>query len=152
MVLGDQEERSACWVLIATLVTAAVALDVWYPIHHHTLVIKAYAFAFPIGLLDLWLGSTRVDRHSQSAGGGVAVVRLPRLHKALADRRVVRAPGTPSHRYGLPAPFARGGTGPFRDLFGGHSPSAAGGLDFFTNASAMTVKISTSQFTQNPRS
>ena len=75
-----ETKRNAYWVLIATLVTAAVALDVWYPIHHYTLVIKAYAFAFPIGLLDLWLGSTRVDRHSQSAGGGVAVVRLPRLH------------------------------------------------------------------------
>ena len=37
----------------------AVALDVYYPIGHYALAVKAYAFSFPLGLLDLYFSQTR---------------------------------------------------------------------------------------------
>ena len=51
--------RNAYWLLIGSFVVLAVALDVYYPIGQYALAVKAYAFAFPLGLLDLYFSQTR---------------------------------------------------------------------------------------------
>jgi hypothetical protein len=51
-------KRNRYHFLILTLVGAACLLDAHYPITSTMLAIKAYAFAFPLGLLDLRFSAT----------------------------------------------------------------------------------------------
>ena len=50
--------RNCFWILISALVALAVWLDAHYAITPTALAIKSYAFAFPLGLLDLHFSST----------------------------------------------------------------------------------------------
>ena len=52
--------RNAFWLLISLLFAAAVGLDVWFPqVDPAVMSVKAYVFAFPVGLLDLHYSSTK---------------------------------------------------------------------------------------------
>ena len=50
--------RNRYWILIAALTSLATWLDAHYAITPTALAVKAYAFAFPLGLLDLHFSST----------------------------------------------------------------------------------------------
>jgi sterol desaturase/sphingolipid hydroxylase (fatty acid hydroxylase superfamily) len=52
--------RNAFWLLISLLFAAAVGLDLWFPqVDPAVMSVKAYVFAFPVGLLDLHFSSTK---------------------------------------------------------------------------------------------
>ena len=54
------QKRAAYWILIASAITVEVLLDVQFPaITSTALAVKAYAFAFPLGLLDLFFSETK---------------------------------------------------------------------------------------------
>jgi sterol desaturase/sphingolipid hydroxylase (fatty acid hydroxylase superfamily) len=51
--------RNACWACMATTVSIATVLDLFFPIDGGYMGgIKAYLFAFPLGLLDLYFSNT----------------------------------------------------------------------------------------------
>eukprot|EP00450_Noctiluca_scintillans_P001145 CAMPEP_0194499804 /NCGR_PEP_ID=MMETSP0253-20130528/15994_1 /TAXON_ID=2966 /ORGANISM="Noctiluca scintillans" /LENGTH=336 /DNA_ID=CAMNT_0039341591 /DNA_START=53 /DNA_END=1063 /DNA_ORIENTATION=+ len=51
--------RNSYWAVIATCVSLQVFLDIHYELSPWLLCVKSYAFAFPIGLLDLFFSQTR---------------------------------------------------------------------------------------------
>ena len=53
------QRRNAYWLLIAALVSFASWLDTRCPISAYMMAIKAYVFAFPVGLLDLYFSEAR---------------------------------------------------------------------------------------------
>ena len=73
--------RDAFWALMAVLLAIEVWLDSRYPISTHMLPIKAYSFAFSVGLLDLFFSDTRgvplkvIAGHSRSASTGLGPAR-----------------------------------------------------------------------------
>jgi len=51
--------RNAYWTVMALFLSIGVCLDVYFPISPWLIPLKAYTFAFPVGLLDFYFSDTR---------------------------------------------------------------------------------------------
>ena len=76
--------RDAFWALMAVLLAIEVWLDSRYPISTHMLPIKAYSFAFSVGLLDLFFSDTRGVPLKVIAGPALCVVSVNRVRAGAA--------------------------------------------------------------------
>ena len=57
-----EARRNACWAYMGTTASIATALDVFYPISGGYMgAVKAYLFAFPLGLLDLYFSNVPIN-------------------------------------------------------------------------------------------
>jgi len=89
------QRRNAYWLLIAALVSFASWLDTRYPISAYMMAIKAYVFAFPVGLLDLHFSATRGVNLAVLAGASLWC-------SCLLLRQVALDGGWPNGGAGLP--------------------------------------------------